>query len=214
MDDLFQYLIWGLIIFSFLSSFLKKKEPPKQKPLPKSQQPASNQTRAEGLGNRETKTAGAADEYDILKELENLFKGEIKIPQPEKPTETQPVRDYYSSEIEDVDLEKRSDKRFEREIETSQTLENKTYIEKQSSLESLPAVERKTTIEQLSGERARVKVDTKIENGAREFEKVLESYKHKKITVSDFNRKIKNPKNIKEYILFSEILGKPKALRR
>lgn len=214
MDELFQYLIWGLIIFSFLSSFLKKREPPKQKPLPKSQAPGSAQTRSEGLQTSETKTSGAADEYDILKELENLFKGEIKIPQPQNPAETEPVRDYYSSEIKDVDLERRTDQRFQRDVETRQSLENKTYIEKKSSLESLPAVERKTAIEQLSGERARVKVDAKIENGAKEFEKVLESYKNKKIAVSEFSKKIRNPKNIKEYILFSEILGKPKALRR
>ena len=34
MDDLFQYLIYGIIIISFLSSFFKKKEQPKQNPLP------------------------------------------------------------------------------------------------------------------------------------------------------------------------------------
>ena len=28
MDDLFQYLIYGILIFSFLSSFFKKKEKP------------------------------------------------------------------------------------------------------------------------------------------------------------------------------------------
>ncbi len=41
MEDLFQYLIYGILIFSFLSSFFKKKEPPKQTPQKPAQKPES-----------------------------------------------------------------------------------------------------------------------------------------------------------------------------
>jgi hypothetical protein len=70
MDDIFQILIWLFIIISFFASFFKKKEPPKQ------------QTPQRRYGNREDNfpvkdqpaASAGKEEYDILREIENMFR--------------------------------------------------------------------------------------------------------------------------------------------
>ncbi|MGB5893346.1 MAG: hypothetical protein WBG58_04150, partial [Ignavibacteriaceae bacterium] len=72
MDNLFEYLIYGFIIISFISSFFKKK-----KPLPKE---PSDQTPHQRTNITENKIIDIppsqgpkAEEYDILKEIEGFF---------------------------------------------------------------------------------------------------------------------------------------------
>ena len=90
MDDLFQYLIYGIIIFSFLSSFFKKKEQPKQTPLPKVKQPDSISYQQNST-SREPEVAAKKDiQYDILREIENMMQGKVKIPEQQKPTQVDP----------------------------------------------------------------------------------------------------------------------------
>jgi hypothetical protein len=214
MDDLFQYLIWGIIIFSFISSFLKKKGQPKP-PLPgtKPKDPVSY-PRQESNDDFSTVVI-KQDEYDILRELENLFKDETKIPHPyqqQKPVNTE---DYYAGhEIKDKDLELEDDKRTQRYIERNQPVEYKTSIEERGTLESKTNLEKLTTLEQMSLEKTRVKIDSKTEANAKEFERVLAGPLKQRAAITEFNSKLKNPRIVREYILFSEILGKPKALRR
>lgn len=202
MDDLFQYLIWGIIIFSFLSSFLKKKEPPKQKPVSRTQQPERPVTVSQQDTGEDFASSQKNDDYDILRELENLFKGEIKVPEQPKPSPPVLEDVYKSREIKDKDYDKQVDSRMQREVQDKNPLGYRaTYDE--------TIADRKIA----SGRQIR-KIDPKIEAGAKEFEKVLAGPRLQRQAITEFNRKIKNPKNIKEYILFSEILGKPKALRR
>ena len=66
----------------------------------------------------------------------------------------------------------------------------------------------------MSWNKKRPVVDPKIEAGAKEFERVLAGPKQQRAAITEFNRKLKKPSSVREYILFSEILGKPKALRR
>lgn len=203
MDDLFQYLIWGIIIFSFLSSFFKKKEPPKQTPLPKAKSPESVSYPQQSDVDRVV-VSQKQDEYDILRELENLFKGEIKTPVPQKQKQVDPYDDYESNEIKDKDLDLVVDKRMQRNVEDKKPIGSReTYDNKNVSRRSV------------SDRQAQQKIiNPKIEEQAKAFERVLAGPLQQRTTVTEFNRKLKNPRTVREYILFSEILGKPKALRR
>ena len=204
MDDLFKILIWGIIIFSFLRPLFKKKEIPKQtQPSRKDANSAGNIDSVEQSMQKEGVAVTAKnDEYDILRELENMFKGNMKIPDQPKPKQVDPYDIYQSSEIKDKDLNLVVDKRMQREVQDKNPIgSRKTYDE--------TIIERKS----ISDKQKRV-VDPKIEAGAKEFERVLAGPRKQRAAITDFNRKLKNPRTVREYILFSEILGKPKALRR
>lgn len=214
MDDLFQYLIWGIIIFSFLSSFFKKKEQPKP-PLPGTKPKTTVAYPKQESNVDYTAAAKKQDEYDILRELENLFKDEIKIPQTNQQQNTRQSEEYYSRhEIKDKDLELEDDKRTQRYIEKNQPVENRISIEEKGTLENKGSLEKLTTLEQLSLENLKSKTEARIESNATAFERVLAGPRKQRAAITEFNRKLKNPSTVREYILFSEILGKPKALRR
>lgn len=201
MDDLFQYLIWGIIIFSFLSSFFKKKEPPKQTPLPKVKQPDTVSYSRQQSDVERVSVSQKQDEYDILRELENLFKGNADTPKQNNPPPQQ-SRDYIEREIKDEDLDLVVDKRMQQNIE------------QRRASDSNARTDRRMPQGQNRWERKKTVVDPKIEESAKEFERVLAGPKQQRAKVTEFNRKLKNPRTVREYILFSEILGKPKALRR
>ena len=204
MDDLFQYLIYGIIIISFLSSFFKKKEPPKQTPVPRTQKPDSISYQQKIEKVEPNVIAQKKDEYDILRELENMFKGNLPIPEQQKPKQPQQYDEYNSREIKDKDLDLVVDKRIEREVEDKNPIGSRpTFDEKM--------IDRKTVLDKQRQTRV---IDPKIEASAKAFERVLAGPRKQRAAISDFNRKLKNPRTVREYILFSEILGKPKALRR
>ncbi len=145
------------------------------------------------------------DEYDILRELENLFKGEIKIPEQQKPKQVDPYDVYQSHEIKDKDLDLVVDKRMQRNVEDKNPIGSRTTYDDKTVVDRINAAvrQKQTKI-----------VDPKIEASAKAFERVLAGPRKQKAAIADFNRKLKNPSTVREYILFSEILGKPKALRR
>jgi hypothetical protein len=194
MDNLFEILIYAIIIISFLSSFFKKKDQPKQTHAQRNQRPDSISYQQQSAKIEPEMISQRNKDYDIMRELESLFKGEIKIPE-QQPQSSSEI----SSNIPDRNLDRTIDKRTVRNIEDRNYSEDKG-TERRSSIEK-----RKKEI---------VKVDSKIEAKAKEFEKVLAGPRKRKAAQTEFNRKLKNPANIKEYILFSEILGKPIALRR
>ena len=205
MDDLFQYLIYGIIIISFLSSFFKKKEQPKQKPLPQRQEPDSISYQQKSTSLNSDVAVKKNEEYDILRELENMFKGNVKIPDQPIPRQADPYDIYQSNEIKDKNLDLVVDERIHQDVEDQKPLGSRTtYYDKENYGRSNVKVNQK---------QKRI-LNPKTEARAEEFEKVLESTRKRKASISEFNRKLKNPANIREYILFSEILGKPKALRR
>lgn len=213
MDDLFQIIIYGIIIISFLSSFFKKKEQPKP-PVPGTKPKDSVSYKPQSAGTQPTYSQQNQDEYDILKEIENLFKGEVNAPAP--PKQTQPAaQDYYRDhEIKERNIESSEDERFYRDVQKRPSVENRLSLEESANLENRTNLERKTAIEQLSYAKARPKIDSKTEKDAEKFEMVLSALEKRSTKQNQFVRKIKNPVTVREYILFSEILGKPKALRR
>lgn len=204
MDDLFQYIIYGIIIFSFLSSFFKKKEPPKP-PLPGTK-PKDLIAYPKPQENIDLETViKKQDEYDILRELENMFKGNVKIPEQPKPKQVDSNDIYQSHEIRDKDLDLVIDKRMQRSVQDQSPIGSRlTYDERKLPFNKL-SIDRQKKVRT---------VDDKIEAGALAFEKVLAGPLKQRAAVTEFNRKLKNPSTVREYILFSEILGKPKALRR
>ncbi|MBK7630607.1 MAG: hypothetical protein IPJ23_07890 [Ignavibacteriales bacterium] len=202
MDDLFQYLIYGILIFSFLSSFFKKKGPTKQNPLPRERETDSISYQQKSTSLNSDVAVKKNEEYDILRELENMFKGNLKIPDQPKPKQVESSDIYSSSEIKDMDLDLIVDKRMQRSVQDQKPVGSRKTYDRNTSYKYIPATK------QVS------KVDSKIEEGAKEFESVLASSRIRKAAITEFNRKLKNPRTVREYILFSEILGKPKALRR
>ena len=129
-------------------------------------------------------------EYDILRELEDFFKvGDEstvrKIPVPQQPAESVPsLEEHTKSE------------------DWKSPTESEHYVDQWER--------KKTEVKKIISS-----VDSSIEKKAAMFEESLE---RKESVYSSFalavKSKMKNPSTLKEYIIFSEILGKPKARRR
>jgi len=186
MDNLFEILIYVIIIISFLSSIFKKKKQQQQ------QQPPVRQPQQEeySQANVSTPPSQPKEEYDILKELEVFFKVGTETTKQEIPIpQEQPKR------MTQIEEHTRTDS-----WRTPTTSEHLADV-----------WERKK--EEVSKRVARV--DSSVEKKAAMFEESLERKEsvYSSIALS-VKSKMKNPSTLKEYIIFSEILGKPKALRR
>ena len=187
MDNFFEILIYVIIIISFLSSILKKK---KQKP----KQPAARTPQQEEYPQKDVSVAQTQpkEEYDILKELEDFFKvGEepkrkqIPVPVPQQ-----------QKEMPDMEEHTQEDSWH------SPTVSEHSYTDDWESKKE----ELKKKI---------LRVDSGVEKQAAKFEESI----HRKETEPSqlaliVKSRLGNPASLKEYIIFSEILGKPKALRR
>lgn len=184
MDNIFEILIYLFIIISFISSFLKKKKQ-KQKP-PVRQQPLDENYQTE-VATPQTQTK---EDYNILTELEDFFK----------------VGDESASGNESVPQEQ---------------TEPVTSMEEHVKTDSWHApTESEHVMDRWERKKSEVKkllsgVDSAIEQKAAQFEKSLDKKESDYSTLAlAVKSKMKNPSTLKEYIIFSEILGKPKALRR
>lgn len=195
MDNFFEILIYLFIIFTFLSSVFKKKKPEQQKPkanIPQERQESEiTYSPEEEMDSAPVKSS--SDEYDILKELEQFFKvGEPthqQAPKPKPPVIPQPA-----------------------EVKPKQKALEESWRVKTES---------EHKYEDFWGKRQRdvdarkKEVDSMASLQASKFEELL---KEKKVYSTAFQRnikkRIKEPASLKEYIIISEILGKPKALRR
>lgn len=189
MDNgLIQTLFYILIIVFFLSSVFKKKHnPPKTRqtePLPQDKENYSS-------GNDQSlQHQYKKDEKnkDILEEVENLFK--------DKPEEA------YRKPHSQTKNENYSDKDFETEPTSqrkNQTLQNEDSS-KNIILENM--VYNVQTIY------------PKIEEEAKRFEQLLSQHDITNNFANEIRNKIFDIQLLKEYFIVSEILGKPKALRR
>ena len=175
MDDYFQYLFFLFIIISLLSSFFKKK--PENKTGSSTSKPPSRPM-----------PSSSKEEYDILNEIENMFK--TQSPQPQKQPENIPV-----SEKEYRPSEHTEDPEWHKETQSEHRMEN--WEEKTKRTEA----------------KVRQNLNEKILREAEMFEKNLV----KKTGVVDLRKnlikKLKQPSTLKEYVIISEIIGKPKAFQ-
>jgi hypothetical protein len=201
MDNLFEVLIYLIIIISFLSSIFRKKN--KDLPKPTRQSPETKQrdfdfqvdqqNRSEQPGTYSSKE----NEYDMLKEIENLFKTEterkqestVRPPVPGTRFETRSRQEHEPSEWNEPTI----------------TEHSQTYSEHVST-ESLKTEGTKIA-------RKIPKIDSKVAERAERFEKLLRK-KHEPDDkfVKIIRQKLANPRSLKEYIVMSEIIGKPKSL--
>jgi hypothetical protein len=185
MDNIFEILIYLFIIISFLSSFFKKKKR-ETKPGVQTPKPTFEPTPQVKSSKQE--------EYDILKEIEKMFK-----------TDTS----HYEGQ-EEKSFEK--DKRFEsssEHFETSDWHQPVPSEHKTTIIEQTESWEEKTR----KAEEKQKAINEKIVKQAQKFEKLLAAKEEMKNDIrKNIKQRFKNPKSLKEYIIFSEIFGKPKAL--
>ncbi|MGE5811037.1 MAG: hypothetical protein ACM339_06010 [Ignavibacteria bacterium] len=205
MDDFIQILIYLIIIISFLSSVFKKKEKkepsqsiPQRRPQP-------------GIPDAYETAKTNEDETDIFREISDLFKAELpQKPDPdrrkttiEQRSESVPTSSEHSSE----EYKKTESEHVSYEREKSSIEHSPTYSEHNLDLSWHQPTE--------WIKKKKPKIDASIEKRADSFKKLLEK---KRTETNIYNFKIrdtlKNPQSLKEYILVSEIIGRPKALKK
>ena len=186
MDNVFEILIYIIIIISFLSSIFKKREKPKQPPVKTSQHEEYYEPEV-SVSQPQQKA-----EYDILKEIEDFFKVEgeqtpKEIPVPVKP-EQRKMTKIEEEHVKDEDWHTTT---------SSEHVADDWERKKEE-------VREKTS-----------RIDSRIEKQAAVFEESLVKARlNKNKIITSVISNLKHPATLKEYIIFSEIIGKPKALRR
>ena len=186
MDNFFEILIYVIIIISFLSSiFKKRKQQQQQKPSEQQPQPSDYYQTEVSVPQTQSK-----EEYDIMRELEDFFKVGNQQPTPT------------------VSMPKERQKKMTQIEEHTQDESWHTPTASEHSVDDWE--HRKTEVKKIIAS-----VDSSIEKKAAMFEESLERKDsvYSSIALS-VKSKMKNPSTLKEYIIFSEILGKPKALHR
>jgi hypothetical protein len=205
MDDFVQILIYLIIIISFLSSLFKKKGKEPSRPVPQ-RKPESHLPE-----NYETAAKSGEEESDIFREISDLFKTEFP-PAPETskrkttieqrsdniPTGSEhTTEEYKRTESEHVSYER----------EKSPAEHSPTYSEHDLDL----SWHRPTDW----AKKKKPQLDASLEKRADSFKKLLEK---KSIDTNIYSKRIrntlKNPQSLKEYIIISEIIGRPKTLKK
>ena len=184
MDNFFEILIYLIIIISFLSSIFKKKQQQQKRPPAQQHEPDDN------YQSEVPTTQSTSKDYDILRELEDLFKSgnvptenRTQIP-PQQTEKTLPMDEHVQSDS------------WHEPTKSEHTLDN--WERKKEEVQNI-----------LSG------VDAAIEKKAAQFEDSLWKKQNDFTGLAlSIRTKFKSPGTLKEYIIFSEILGKPKAFRR
>jgi hypothetical protein len=205
MDDFIQVLIYLIIIISILSPLLEKKgkkEP--SRPIP--------QRRPEpGIPDTYETAKTDEDETDIFREISDLFKTEP----PQKPDRRKTTIEQRSESESTPTTSEHSSQEYKRTES-----EHVSYEREPSSIEHSPTnSEHNLDLSWHEAtdwtKRKKPKIDASIEKQAGSFAKLLEE---KRIGINKYNLKIretlKNPQSLKEYIIISEILGRPKALKK
>jgi ABC-type Zn2+ transport system substrate-binding protein/surface adhesin len=187
MDNPLEILIYLFIIISFLSSLFRKKKKPEN---------TTGQQTARSLPELkpEQKTSQQED-YDILREVEKMFKTETSYSEKEEETiEAGNKFEPASEHFETADWHKQT------ETEHKSTLS-------EHSFESWEDKARKA-------EEKRKAVNEKIVKQAEAFEKNLRKKSFQQTDIKKtIRQKFRQPTSIKEYVIFSEILGKPKSFQ-
>lgn len=186
MDNIFEILIYVIIIVSFLSSIFKKKKQQQKRP-PAQQQPTEEYYQTEVA----TPHTEKKEDYDILRELEDFFKVGEEPTRQQIPVPVPPEQKKTPSMEEHVRMDSWHTK-----------TESEDYVNEWER--------KKSEVKKIISS-----VDSSIEKKAAMFEASLDK---KETTFTSIalavKSKMNNPSTLKEYIIFSEILGKPKALRR
>jgi len=193
MDNIFEYLIYGFIIISFISSFFKKKKPLPKKP--------SGQTTHQSTDITENKIFDTpasqepkAEEYDILKEIEGFFNvGQLK----HSESKVHNDKNIYEGAEDRVNFIPVPEKSFHTTTVSEHTFTDPWDIKRKEL------------------EKSKNKLSPEVEKRASAYEKSLKR-KESAATgiIKDIKVRLNSPSTLKEYVIISEIIGKPKALKR
>lgn len=193
MDNFFEILIYLFIIVSFLSSIFKKKKQAPQKPkqdIPQQrEEPDISYSPSQEMESTSVKSS-STDDYDILKELEQFFKvGDSQ----QKPAPTpQPI-------IPPIRVEQKK-----------KTVED-SWRSKTDSEHKYEDVWEKRTRDVA---KRKNEVDLLTSKQAAKFEEMLKETKgYSTAFQRNIYKQLRHPSTLKEYIIISEIIGKPKALK-
>jgi len=193
MDDFFEIIIYLFIIISFISSFFKKKKKTQQR----QQVPGTKVNKQEQTGLPVQKIepeVKAEPEIDIFKDLEKFF----NVGKPQKET----AKGHNDKAIYEGAKERESYKVVPEESFHKRTPSEHTFID--------PWDKKRTEIDKKIAS-----VDKSIEEQASKFEEFLQK---EETAASEISKKIRtrlnDPASLKDYIIISEIMGKPKSLRR
>lgn len=192
-NSFFQILFWIFIIAIILSSLLSKKPRGTQKkeegqiPVPRDEDPRYAKN-IESYNEEEKEI-----NVEIKDEITNLFKSENenKIPPPIKETK-----------IETYNRE--SSKPVEQKIPDE-------YFGWPGTPKQQPAQIIVKDVEKIASEVKQM--DSKIEKEAKAFEKYLGKEEMMGPMMSSLKEKIKSPQTLKEYVVISEIIGKPVGMK-
>ncbi len=203
MDDFFKFLIWAIIIISFFSSFFKK-DKGKKTPSPPQRKPNYQDRDRTTAYPQTSSTTMDSDRNDIFKEIEKLFKTENT---PSAPTIPQEERTTTKSQTA---IEKSQAKVAYNNKKSMDKMDEEWHEETSSehTLETNWDKERKKIAEQDK------KVDSQIEAEAKRFEKFLQQEeKLDSIVLKTIKERLRHPQSLKEFIVISEIIGKPFSKR-
>ena len=195
MDDYFQIIIYLIIIFAFLNSLFRKKNkgeaPPRSANSRNTEKDNTNP--ASGYAQNEKQS-----EYDILKEIEGLFKGE----------NNSTGRRRMESEIEKAKM---------RKVPRKEHVEDEEWhsLDKESHEQSADEIQLNRSWHSITPFKRAPAVDSVIEKEAEKFERMLaERNKEAVFPLNELREKLYSPGTLQDYIVVSEIIGKPKYLRR
>ena len=195
MDNIFEILIYLFIIISFLSSFFRKKK----KAAAQQEQAQIQITEQQRLsGELEVEKAPQVQtqkqDYDILKEFEDFFKvGERK-----GESQIQTQNDF----VEEPEVYKKEDQGVPADSFHTRTASEHTFID--------PWDVKKTEID-----KRKKSISSDVERQASDFERYLNKPETSATKISrKIKESMKQPASLKEYVVISEIMGKPKSLKR
>ena len=196
MDDVFQILIYILIAVSFLSSLFKKKKPVQPPPEDSSSLEASNIADRQYIESPQF-AVQETENTDIIKEIESFFNLSDS-PPPEKPSAPKhDDKEVYEGAKERDNYLKVPEESFHKRSESEHTFTD-PWDEKRKEVEK-----RKKTI------------TPEIEEQASAYQENFEKKETASTEIIEvISERIQDPASLKEYIIISEIIGKPKALSR
>jgi len=203
MDNFFEILIYLFIIVSFVNSFLKKKKKNEEKAA--KAQKAQTEISQPVFEEREPEPSGK----DILDEIQSLFNPPVEKPR-EKNSET--FGELWKTEAYNEDSQKEA---YQQPIES----ENEMVTEEHSVTlsEHTPTLSEHTPTlseHKLPGvEKPKETIITRLLDDSDDKEKNYNTRKPNPILLL-LKNEMSNNDSLKRYIVISEILGKPKALRR
>jgi hypothetical protein len=180
--------LFEILIYLFIIiSFLSSLFKKKEEPKPPKTQQSKSQKSIDEFTEYEIESLESKTEsYDILSELENIFNQDLGTPKQKQETPR-----VFKGEIKPDSLEQES------------INYDKFDLERKIALETQSRFQRKEII-----------IDDKTERAAQMFEEMLFNQRAKAQVVHPLIKKIKDRKLIKDYIIISEILQKPLALRK